>query len=221
MGTKLPPNELELYHRVDEVLHYIWDPAYIARTRNKRDEYYDFIPIVFSMLKENDSIDHISSYLTQSENDSMHFANYNYPKQPELQIQQNLKISNLLQDYKSIILDDDNFLIQHKFLSQKTFFNRVDEVLFYLWDPALVSFSATSRDRYRKYIVPMLSLLEKDESSSKMASYLTKLEDTEFTFDERYERYMYLEERSLKTNDFNHEVANFLKQELYSLKNRD
>jgi len=64
MGHKLADDELELYRRVDEVLFYVWDPVGVANSPAARDEYYGYLPMVFSMLQDegaNASI--IAAYL--------------------------------------------------------------------------------------------------------------------------------------------------------------
>ena len=53
MGKKLDPKENELYKRVDEVLHYIWDPVGVFDQPNARDEYYSYIPTIYALLKED------------------------------------------------------------------------------------------------------------------------------------------------------------------------
>ena len=50
LGQELTENEKELYRRTDEVLHYLWDPIGIADEPRARDEYYDYLPKVFSLL---------------------------------------------------------------------------------------------------------------------------------------------------------------------------
>jgi hypothetical protein len=50
MGEKLPPDQLELYRRTDEVLHYIWDPIGIADVPEARDEYHSYLPRIFELL---------------------------------------------------------------------------------------------------------------------------------------------------------------------------
>jgi hypothetical protein len=40
MGRKLSPEQNELYKRVDEVLHYVWDSIGVAGEPHARDEYY-------------------------------------------------------------------------------------------------------------------------------------------------------------------------------------
>lgn len=49
MGKQLSPFERELYQRVDEVLHYVWDPIGVSDAPEARDEYFSYLPIVFGM----------------------------------------------------------------------------------------------------------------------------------------------------------------------------
>jgi hypothetical protein len=63
MGQKLPENENELYRRVDEVLHYIWDPIGVSGVPGARDEYYSYLPHVFSLLKRGADDEEIATYL--------------------------------------------------------------------------------------------------------------------------------------------------------------
>lgn len=72
MGTKLSPHDLELYQRVDEVLHYMWDPIGVAGMPTARDEYYDYLPTVFSLLTQTDDNDEkIAEYLVYVATDRM------------------------------------------------------------------------------------------------------------------------------------------------------
>ena len=63
MGEKLPPDQMELYRRVDEVLHYLWDPIGIAGAPEARDEYYSYLPHVFSLVQRDAPSEEIISYL--------------------------------------------------------------------------------------------------------------------------------------------------------------
>jgi hypothetical protein len=72
MGTKLSPRDTELYQRVDEVLHYIWDPIGVAGMPTARDEYYSYLPTVFSLLTQaNDNDEKIAEYLVYVVTDRM------------------------------------------------------------------------------------------------------------------------------------------------------
>jgi hypothetical protein len=63
MGQKLAQKDEELYKRVDEVLHYIWDPIGVSGMPMARDEYYSYLPQVFSLVKDGASADRIAIYL--------------------------------------------------------------------------------------------------------------------------------------------------------------
>jgi len=65
MGSKLPPLEEELYRRTDEVLHYIWDPIGVSTAPEARDEYYSYLPPVFSLLKARADVEAIADHLTE------------------------------------------------------------------------------------------------------------------------------------------------------------
>jgi hypothetical protein len=64
VGEKLPPAEMELYHRVDEVLHYLWDPIGVASCPDARDEYYSYLPQVFALVKAGNR-EEIERYLAE------------------------------------------------------------------------------------------------------------------------------------------------------------
>lgn len=71
MGQKLPPKHNELYKRVDEVLHYLWDPIGVAGEPFARDEYFSYLPKVFSLLLETQDGKDITDYLMDLANDAM------------------------------------------------------------------------------------------------------------------------------------------------------
>ena len=54
----------ELYRRVDEVLHYVWDPIGVAGDPATRDEYDSYVPQVFSLTIHGGSAADIAAYLT-------------------------------------------------------------------------------------------------------------------------------------------------------------
>ena len=66
MGYKSSPEEIELYKRVDEVLHYLWDSIGIAGEPRVRDEYYSYLPKVYALVleaKDNEDVGDIVDYL--------------------------------------------------------------------------------------------------------------------------------------------------------------
>ena len=71
MGTKLSQPDEELYRRVDEVLHYIWDPIRVSGVPMARDEYNSYLPQVYSLLKANVKPEPIAKYLFEVSTDRM------------------------------------------------------------------------------------------------------------------------------------------------------
>jgi hypothetical protein len=71
MGTKLPPDQMLLYRRIDELLHYVWDPIGISGIPEARDEYQSYLPRVFKMVVDKVPDQHIADYLLLLESDSM------------------------------------------------------------------------------------------------------------------------------------------------------
>ncbi len=99
MGTKLSQQDLELYRRIDEVLFYLWDPIGVSGTPEARDEYHAYLPVVFSMLKQNKEPNEVARYLTRIERERMGFDG------GEKQDKRNLEIALLLEDHKLVILE--------------------------------------------------------------------------------------------------------------------
>lgn len=58
-------DEKELYRRVDEVLHYLWDPVGVSGEPFARDEYQSYVPRVFALLDEDADTDRIAGYLNE------------------------------------------------------------------------------------------------------------------------------------------------------------
>ena len=71
MGRKLPPKQLELYKRCDEILHYLWDPIGVRGIPGARDEYESYLPQVFKLVLEGSSDSDVTEYLLQIEENSM------------------------------------------------------------------------------------------------------------------------------------------------------
>jgi len=74
MGHKLPPEQLKLYKRIDEILFYKWDPIGVSDWDWSRDEYQIYLPHVFQLALDNDLPQPIAEYLTKIETDRMDFA---------------------------------------------------------------------------------------------------------------------------------------------------
>ena len=52
-----------LRRRVDEVLHYIWDPIGVRGEPHARDEYDSYVPEVYSLLQSGASAEQIAAHL--------------------------------------------------------------------------------------------------------------------------------------------------------------
>ena len=66
MGHQLSPEHKELYRRVDEVLHYLWDPIGVSDVPEARDEYHSYLPHIFSLLIRRVSAQEITDFLTHT-----------------------------------------------------------------------------------------------------------------------------------------------------------
>lgn len=71
MGQRLSPVELEIYRRVDEVLHYLWDPIGVAGTPECRNEYQSYLPQVYSMLMAKKPASEIAGHIANVASESM------------------------------------------------------------------------------------------------------------------------------------------------------
>ena len=71
MGKKLPPDQMELYRRVDEILTYLWDPIGISWVPQARDEYSAYLPQVFKRVIDGQSANKIADCLIQFETESI------------------------------------------------------------------------------------------------------------------------------------------------------
>ena len=71
MGKSLPRDELELYRRCDEVLHYVWDPIGISASAEARDEYTSYLPGVFRLLISGVGEDELAEHLSTIARDRM------------------------------------------------------------------------------------------------------------------------------------------------------
>lgn len=71
MGKPLPPEELELYRRCDEVLHYVWDPIGVSDSPWARDEYTGYLPGVFELVVSGASEGELVGHLLAIARDRM------------------------------------------------------------------------------------------------------------------------------------------------------
>lgn len=47
MGNIYSNEEKNLYSKIDEVIHYLWDPIGISYVPEARNEYYSYLPEIF------------------------------------------------------------------------------------------------------------------------------------------------------------------------------
>jgi hypothetical protein len=92
MRKKLPPQELKLYQRIDEILFYLWDPIGISEAPWSRDEYYEYLPQVFRLALEGDDPKAIADYLGWVETERMGLG---------FHASRNLEIGQLILDIKA------------------------------------------------------------------------------------------------------------------------
>ena len=48
------PADSELYRRIDEIVHYVWDPIGVAGSPQARDEYNGYLTAIFGHVKAED-----------------------------------------------------------------------------------------------------------------------------------------------------------------------
>jgi hypothetical protein len=61
----------QVHNRVDELLHYIWDPIGVAGVPETRDEYDGYVPTVVKMLLDGSKAPEISAFLEKVVTHSM------------------------------------------------------------------------------------------------------------------------------------------------------
>lgn len=59
---QLGTTDTELYRRIDEVVHYLWDPLCVSEFPGARDEYYSYLPKIFELVK-SERDDELFTYL--------------------------------------------------------------------------------------------------------------------------------------------------------------
>ncbi len=97
MNVKLTPQEAELYKRCDEVLYYIWDPIGISDNPTTRDEYQDYLPQVFELVRGKAEPDKIESRLAEiMEKQMMVPVDHSH----------NEKVASLLIEWRNLIWED-------------------------------------------------------------------------------------------------------------------
>ncbi len=60
---RLPPEQIELYSRLDEILWTEWDPIGVNDDERARDEYYGYLPGLLRLVLDGASATQIAAYL--------------------------------------------------------------------------------------------------------------------------------------------------------------
>ena len=58
---------------------------------------------------------------------------------------------------------------------ERTLYKRVDEVLYYLWDPIGVAEVVEARDEYDSYVPQVFTLLRQEADASQIAQFLSAI----------------------------------------------
>ncbi len=64
------PKDAELYQRVEEVVHYLWDPIGVCNIPQVRDEYHSYMTAIFSRVQAG-NIEGILEYMKWAASDNM------------------------------------------------------------------------------------------------------------------------------------------------------
>ena len=70
MSSKLLPSDKELYQRVCEIAHYMWDPIGVSDIPQAHDEYNSYVWALFERAKTGD-IAQIMEYMKWAETENM------------------------------------------------------------------------------------------------------------------------------------------------------
>ncbi len=96
MARSVSTPDEELYRRTDEVLHYLWDPIGVAGMPGARDEYYGYLPQVFSLLKGRAGADELADYLFEISTQAMGLGGNRA---------RDLQVAEILLDWTATILE--------------------------------------------------------------------------------------------------------------------
>jgi hypothetical protein len=67
----LSPAQNELFQRVDEVLHDLWDPIGVSGVPQAPDEYDSYVPQVFTLLNRGSDASDIAAFLSRTTSHEM------------------------------------------------------------------------------------------------------------------------------------------------------
>ena len=70
MTEKFLPKDAELYRRIDEVVHYIWDPIGVSNIPEARDEYHAYLTAIYGRVQAG-GLDDVVEYLKWAATENM------------------------------------------------------------------------------------------------------------------------------------------------------
>ena len=76
------------------MLHFLWDPIGISDIPEARDEYYGYLPQVFSLVKNSSSVEEIAEYLSDVEKNRMELITNH---------KRNLELAELILQWREVI----------------------------------------------------------------------------------------------------------------------
>ena len=80
-------------------------------------------------------------------------------------------------------------------------YRRVDEILFYMWDPIGVKDIPEARDEYHSYVPKVFKLVLNGSKAQKIADYLNKIESVRMGLGARNEYSLEIAQLLLETKD--------------------
>ncbi len=99
MGQQSSPYEQELWRRVDEVLHYVWDPAGVSNSPVARNDYDEYLPAVFELLRDGAVEDTIAAHLDALEEND-------FGLEPDTEMTGH--VADILTEWRELLCDKHN-----------------------------------------------------------------------------------------------------------------
>lgn len=87
----------ELYRRIDETIHYVWDPLGVSTAPQARDEYYTYLPHIHKLVLDGATVAELSEHLLDIATNHMGLNS-----QPTLREQTALTV-DVIMDWKELL----------------------------------------------------------------------------------------------------------------------
>ena len=82
MKEQLLPKQLELYQAIDEILWNEWDPIGINLLPSRRDEYNEYIAVIFNLVMKNVTELELEEYLDEVVRNRMGLRSHKQSNKP-------------------------------------------------------------------------------------------------------------------------------------------